>query len=90
MRSDEELILTAEEYERGFIDFDAILPHDCEVELWTRTTDQPTDDAEWTGPYITPTGAKVLSPPKPYMLSCLVWVVLKVQMAMCLVHRKTL
>jgi hypothetical protein len=31
MRSDEELILTAEEYERGFIDFDAILPHDCEV-----------------------------------------------------------
>ena len=67
MRSDEELILTAEEYERGFIDFDAILPHDCEVELWTRTTDQPTDDAEWTGPYITPTGAKVLSPPKPYM-----------------------
>jgi len=61
------LILTAEEYERGFIDFDADLPEGCTVELWTRTADQPGEEAEWTGPYSTPTGAKVLSPPKRHM-----------------------
>lgn len=61
------MILTAEEYARGFIDFDAVLPEGCTVELWTRTADQPGDNAEWTGPYTTPEGAKVLSPPKPYM-----------------------
>jgi len=59
------LILTAEEYARGFIDFDAVLPEGCAVELWTRTTDEPGEEAEWTGPYSTPEGAKVLSPPKP-------------------------
>lgn len=61
------MILTAEEYARGFIDFDAILPEDCAVELWTRTADEPGEEAEWTGPYSTPEGNKVLSPPKPYM-----------------------
>jgi len=61
------LLLTEEEYARGFIDFDAVLPEGCTVELWTRTFDQPREEAEWTGPYSTPEGAKVLSPPKPYM-----------------------
>jgi len=61
------LILTAEEYARGFIDFDAVLPEGCAVELWTRTADEPGEEAEWTGPYSTPEGSKVLSLPKPYM-----------------------
>jgi len=61
------LILTAEEYARGFIDFDANLPEGCAVELWTRTFDQPGNDTGWDGPYSTPEGAKVLSQPKPYM-----------------------
>ena len=65
------MILTAEEYERGFIDFDAVLPEGCTVELWTRTADQPGEETEWTGPYSTPEGAKVLSPPKPYMQLCI-------------------
>ena len=61
------MILTAEEYARGFIDFEAILPKDCIVELWTRTAEEPVGEAEWTGPYSTPEGNKVLSPPKRYM-----------------------
>jgi hypothetical protein len=61
------LILAAEEYARGFIDFDAVLPEGCTVELWTRTADQPGEETEWTGPYSTPEGAKVLSPPKPHL-----------------------
>jgi hypothetical protein len=61
------LILTTEEYARGFIDFDAVLPEGCTVELWTRTSDQPTEEVEWTGPYSDPRGAKVLSSAKPYM-----------------------
>lgn len=61
------MIFTAEEYARGFIDFDAVLPEGCTVELWTRTADESGVEAEWTGPYSTPEGAKVLSPPKPYM-----------------------
>jgi hypothetical protein len=28
------LLLTEEEYARGFIDFDAVLPEGCTVELW--------------------------------------------------------
>ena len=40
------LILTAEEYARGFIDFDAVLPQVCTVELWTRTADGPEDEGE--------------------------------------------
>ena len=67
LEEDGDLILTAEEYARGFIDFDAVLPEGCKVELWTRTADQPGDETEWIGPYSTPEGAKVLSPPKPYM-----------------------
>jgi hypothetical protein len=63
----EALILTAEEYARGFIDFDADLPESCTVELWTKSADQPGEEAEWTGPYSTPEGAKVLSPPKEYI-----------------------
>jgi len=63
----EDLLLTAEEYARGFIDFDAVLPKGCTVELWTRTSDQSGEETEWTGPYSTPEGAKVLSPPKLYM-----------------------
>jgi hypothetical protein len=59
------LILTVEEYARGFIDFDAVLPEGCTVELWTKTADRPGEAAEWTGPYSAPEGAKVLSPPKP-------------------------
>ena len=66
----EGLLLTAEEYARGFIDFDAVLPEGCKVELWTRTADQPGDEAEWNGPYSTLEGAKVLSPPKPHMQLC--------------------
>lgn len=61
------MILTAEEYARGFIDFDAVLPKDCIIELWTRTTDTPQESSECTGPYSKPEGSKVLSPPKPYM-----------------------
>lgn len=61
------MILTSEEYARGFIDFEAVLPKGCTVELWTRTADQPGEEAEWTGPYSTPTGAKVLSPPKSHI-----------------------
>ncbi|MBI4297347.1 MAG: hypothetical protein HY676_02310 [Chloroflexi bacterium] len=61
------MILTAEQYSRGFIDFDAVLAKGCVVELWTRTADRPEDDTEWTGPYSTPEGTIVLSPPKPYM-----------------------
>jgi len=61
------LILTAEDYARGFIDFDADLPEGCVVELWTRAADQPENDTEWDGPYSTPGGAKVLSQPKPYI-----------------------
>ena len=66
-----DLILTAEEYARGFIDFDAVLPEGCKVELWTRTVEQPGDETEWTGPYSTPEGTKVLSPPKTYMQLCI-------------------
>ena len=61
------MILTVEEYARGFIDYDAVLPEGCTVELWTRTADEPEDEAEWNGPYSTPEGTKVLSAPKPYM-----------------------
>lgn len=61
------MILTVEEYERGIIDFDAVLPEGCTVELWTRTADQPGNETEWTGPYSTPEGNKVLSLPKTYM-----------------------
>ena len=64
------MILTAEEYARGFIDFDAVLPEGCTVELWTKTADEPGEEAEWTGPYSTPEGTKVLSPPKPHMQLC--------------------
>lgn len=64
------MILTTEEYERGIIDFDAVLPEGCTVELWTRTADQPGDETEWAGPYSTPEGTKVLSPPKTYMQLC--------------------
>lgn len=65
------MILTAEEYERGIIDFDAVLPEGCTVELWTRTADQPGDETEWTGPYSTPEGTKVLSSPKTYIQLCI-------------------
>ncbi len=61
------MILTEEEYLRGFIDFDADLPEGCTVELWTRTSDQPSEEADWTGPYVNPAGAKVLSLAKPYL-----------------------
>lgn len=61
------MILTSEEYARGFIDFDADLPEGCTVELWTKSADQPGEDAEWAGPYSSLEGAKVLSPPKPYI-----------------------
>ena len=61
------MILTAGEYARGFIDFDAVLPEGCTVKLWTRTADQPGEEAEWTGPYSTPEGAKVLSLAKPHI-----------------------
>jgi len=62
------MILTSEEYSRGFIDFDAELPEGCAVNLWTETTDDPAKtNNEWTGPYSIPTGCKVLSPPKQNM-----------------------
>jgi len=61
------LILTAEEYARGLIDFDAVLPPGCTVELWTRTSDQPAQEVEWTGPYSDPKGAIVLSSAKSYI-----------------------
>jgi len=37
-------ILVAGEYAKGFIDFDADLPEGA-VEIWTRTADQPGDEA---------------------------------------------
>ncbi len=61
------MILTTEEYARGFIDFDAVLPKDCIIELWTRTADTQEENSEWTGPYSKPDGSKVLALPKPYM-----------------------
>jgi hypothetical protein len=61
------LILTAEEYANGIIDFDAVLPKGCSVSIWARIADQPGDDTEWTGPYSDPLGNKVFSPPKNFM-----------------------
>ena len=61
------MILTAEEYARGFIDFDAVLPKDCGVSIWTMTADQPEDENQWTGPYSNPQGNKVFSPPKDFI-----------------------
>ncbi len=60
------MILTAEEYSRGFIDFDVDLPEGCRVNIWTKTSNDPAETSnEWEGPYSTPAGCKVLSPPKP-------------------------
>lgn len=61
------MILTAEEYSRGFLDFDADIPEGCSIEVWARSADQPGDEGEWTGPYVKPQGSKVLCPKKPYM-----------------------
>lgn len=61
------MILTAEEYNRGFLDFDATIPAGGSVNLWARTSDGTEDPNEWTGPYPNPNGNKVLSPPKRYM-----------------------
>lgn len=60
------MILTADEYSRGFVDFDALLPEGCTVELWIRTADTPEEDSEWTGPYSKPSGCRILAPPKEY------------------------
>lgn len=61
------MILTQEEYARGFIDFDAAIPEGCRVQLWTRTANQPGDETEWTGPYSNPQGSKVLSSPESFI-----------------------
>jgi hypothetical protein len=62
------MILSAEEYSRGFIDFDAELPEGCTVNIWTSTTDNPSENkGEWNGPYYLPSGCKVGSAPKPYI-----------------------
>ncbi len=62
------MILTDEEYKRGFIDFDAELPEGCSVDIWTTTTDNPNEqNEEWTGPYNITSGCKVTSLPKKYM-----------------------
>jgi hypothetical protein len=60
------LILTADEYSKGFVDFDAVLPEGCTVELWIRTANTPEEDDEWTGPYSEPSGCKILAPAKQY------------------------
>ena len=62
------MILTADEYSRGFIDFDAVVPDGCSVSLWTATADQPNDVLQWTGPYSVSTGSKVLSHRRAYAL----------------------
>jgi hypothetical protein len=62
------MILTDEEYNRGFIDFDAELPKGCSVNIWTDTTDNPNEQSEgWTGPYSIPSGCKVTSLSKQYV-----------------------
>lgn len=61
------MILTWEEHQRGFIDFDAVIPEGASVQLWTRTKDDGETDGDWAGPYADPAGSKVLSPPKRYM-----------------------
>ncbi len=64
------MILTAEEYIRGYIDFDAALPEGCAIELWTKTADYTGEESEWAGPYTNPDGSKVLSPPKSMIQLC--------------------
>lgn len=62
------MILSGEEYSRGFIDFDAELPEGCAIDIWTDTTDNPGEKTEqWAGPYSLPSGCKVLSAPKQYI-----------------------
>jgi hypothetical protein len=61
------MILTKEEYARGFLDFDASIPEGGAVNIWTRTSDGPHDPGIWTGPYSNPDGNKVQSPSKQYM-----------------------
>jgi hypothetical protein len=62
------MILSAEEYSKGFIDFDADLPEGCSVNIWTETTENPKDTKEeWAGPYSIPSGSIVGSAPKPFM-----------------------
>jgi hypothetical protein len=62
------MILSSEEYSRGFIDFDAELPEGCSVNVWTETTDNPKDTEEdWAGPYSIPSGSIVGSAPKPFI-----------------------
>ncbi len=60
------MILTQEEYERGFICFDASLPNGYTVELFTRTADSPERFGHWDGPYTDPEGSLVTSPPMQY------------------------
>ena len=61
------MILTAEEYAKGFIDFDADIPDGCSVEVWTATSDSTESAPEYAGPYTDPLGSKVQSPPKQYI-----------------------
>ncbi len=61
------MILTAEEYAKGFIDFDADIPDGCSVEIWSATSDSTEEAPEYLGPYTDPLGSKVLSLPKQYM-----------------------
>jgi len=60
------MILTREEYRSGFISFDGTIPPGGEIAIWTATTDDPSEEAQWAGPYTNPAGAKVSSPPKRY------------------------
>ena len=55
------MILSEDEYKKGFIDFDANLPIGTSVEVWTRTAEHPQEDTAWEGPYTQPTGSKVHS-----------------------------
>lgn len=61
------MILTEEEYSKGFLDFDASIPPGGKIDVWTRTRGHSDESAEWFGPYTSTSGNKVLSDAKTYM-----------------------
>lgn len=61
------MILTEEEYSKGFLDFDASIPPGGEIGVWTRTRGHSDESAEWFGPYTSSSGNKVNSDAQTYM-----------------------
>ncbi len=53
------MILTEEQYSKGFLSFDASIPPGGAIEIWTSTTDGVNDSEQWAGPYIEPSGSVV-------------------------------